>query len=447
MATLNHPSNQINPQQRQRRQTWPSTKRQYGKIHQGSQGQCQLSNQQRQLLRDYRRLSQVVTTISKDKHSFRSLSRDILNGIITLVQIIKEWIIVLARFIWNIICLNYAEIAEQADFGNMSKISSTSVSRMKQIIFKNYQLRLGDDFYGNIIRLPFKYIFTLIGMIYLGVCVVFAITYVLADIIDLELAYSPWYWLVYSLSVTTCLSSESLDISRVHIGILLIANLQAFIAQLLLAFITGIVFARFSRPSRLIQFSDKLTINPVDGIDNIQGKLTTIRPRLAVTDCQLKLFIIRPYQTKEGENGVRTTEIPLISSLFPTMSVMLRFSHKLNEESLLRQALENPDEDFNLLAYFTGTDSCSFNTVYEIKHYRREDIIRNHQFVDMLTNIESEDNTYKFSVDFAKLNQLVPFDQIKQEKSKRTKIIFNVPELMIKRQESRKACFIKIVCQ
>ncbi|EDV27785.1 uncharacterized protein TRIADDRAFT_53820 [Trichoplax adhaerens] len=416
MAILNHPSNQVYPQRRHRRQTWPSTKLQSRKNIHGNQGRCQLFKQRRQLLRNFRR--QVVTTLCKNNYSPQSFSRSILNAIKALAHIIKEWLILLVRFMWNVICLNYAEIAEQADYGDKTNISSILSRRMKQVTYKNYRLNLGDDLYGNIIRLPFSYMFIVISTIYLGVSVVFAITYFLADVVDLELAYSPWYWLVYSLSVTTCLSSEGLDISRVHIGILLIANLQAFIAQLLLAFVTGIVFARFSRPSRLIQFSEKLIINSIDGTDYIQGRLTTIRPRLIVSDCQIKLFIVRPYQTREGENGVRTTELPLTNSILPTLDIMIKFSHQLNDESLLRQGLETPNEDFFLLAYFTGTDACSYNTMYELRHYRREDIKRNHQFVNMVSQLEAEDDTKKLTVDFFKLNQLVPLDQTKQELSK-----------------------------
>ncbi|RDD45603.1 ATP-sensitive inward rectifier potassium channel 10 [Trichoplax sp. H2] len=416
MAILNHPSNQVYPQRRHRRQTWPSTKLQSRKNIHGNQGRCQLFKQRRQLLRNFRR--QVVTTLCKNNYSPQSFSRSILNAIRALAHIIKEWLILLVRFMWNVICLNYAEIAEQADYGDKTNISSILSRRMKQVTYKNYRLNLGDDLYGNIIRLPFSYMFIVISTIYLGVSVVFAITYFLADVVDLELAYSPWYWLVYSLSVTTCLSSEGLDISRVHIGILLIANLQAFIAQLLLAFVTGIVFARFSRPSRLIQFSEKLIINSIDGTDYIQGRLTTIRPRLIVSDCQIKLFIVRPYQTREGENGVRTTELPLTNSILPTLDIMIKFSHQLNDESLLRQGLETPNEDFFLLAYFTGTDACSYNTMYELRHYRREDIKRNHQFVNMVSQLEAEDDAKKLTVDFVKLNQLVPLDQTKQELSK-----------------------------
>ncbi|EDV27784.1 uncharacterized protein TRIADDRAFT_53819 [Trichoplax adhaerens] len=411
MAILNHPSNQVYPQRRHRRQTWPSTKRQSRKNIRGNQGRCQLFKQRRQLLLDFSR--QTLSTLSIDNYSSQSFSRSILNAIKALTQIIKEWLILLVRFMWNVICLNYAEIAEQADFDDNTNFSSILSRRMKQVTYKNYRLNLGDDLYGNIIRLPFSYMFILIGTIYLSISIAFATTYILADVVDLELAYSPWYWLVYSLSVTTCLSSEGLDISRVHIGILLIANLQAFIAQLLLAFVTGIVFARFSRPSRLIQFSDKLTINSIDGTDYIQGRLTTIRPRLIVSDCQIKLFIVRPYETKEGENGVRTTELALVNNAFPTMDFMIKFSHQLNDESLLRKAIETPDEDLILLAYFTGTNACSYNTMYELKRYSRENIFRHHQFVDMISIDKAEEGVEKFIVDFAKLNQLIPFDQTK----------------------------------
>lgn len=69
-------------------------------------------------------------------------------------------------------------------------------------------------------------------------------------------------------------------------------------------------------------------------------------------------------------------QIPLINDSFPRMSIMIKFEHELNETSPLLQALNNPDEDFVVTVYFTGTEACSLNPIRAQKSYNRQDIYR-----------------------------------------------------------------------
>ena len=58
------------------------------------------------------------------------------------------------------------------------------------------------------------------------------------------------------------------------------------------------------------------------------------------------------------------------------MGVMIKFEHELNKSSPLFQALNNPNEIFILVAYFTGTEACTLNPIHAYKCYKRQDIYR-----------------------------------------------------------------------
>lgn len=299
------------PQRRDRCQTWPlkqQRRRNPNKVK--APGCCKfLSIPKRQLVCDYHRVSLAVKTIRKENFSLKKLRESILPAIKTFIESIKSWIMIFLRFFWNSISLNYAGIAKQADLeGSTGLDDHSDVFHCARLIrFDNYHIQLEDDISGNIIRMPFRYILAFICVIYIFTTIIFGLTYIIADMIDTQLAYSAWFWFMFSLSTTTCLNSDTLDPNRVHIVIILLANVQAFIAQLFLAFITGIVFSRIARPISQIQFADFLVMNPSDSIQHIQGRLTTIRPRFLVLDCTIKLFIMRRYQTQEGEHGKRWT--------------------------------------------------------------------------------------------------------------------------------------------
>ena len=307
MSSIDQYIQNLPPQRRDRRQTWPSMHQRKGNpIKVKAASDCQLlSTPKCQLVHDYNQISHAMTKIRQENYSLYQLSLSIVPAIKAIIHSSKIWIKILLRFLWNSICLNYADITEQADLEGSTGLDADLFHCARQMRFDNYHIRFEDDINGNIMRMPLRYIIAFISIIYIFISIIFGLTYIIADMIDTQLAYSVWFWMVFSLSTTTCLSSDNLDPNRVHLGLILLANVQAFIAQLLLAFITGIVFSRFARPIRQIEFSNVLAINQTNGAQHIQGRLTPIRPRFAVLDCQLKLFIQRSYRTQEGEHGVR----------------------------------------------------------------------------------------------------------------------------------------------
>ena len=287
-----------------RRRSWPS--KSYGNYHcLNDDDNGYISIYPRRIIR---RLSHIVVNTSiSPSSSLRATLQSITLAMIATGQRIKKWIIIIFQYAWRQICLNYATVSERADREGSSAIDDKFAEQLKNVRYQNYQICLDSDLFGNLVRMPWSYIFGLFAVAYFTISIIFALTYVVADIIDFDLSYTFWHWLVFSLSITTCLGSETLDPNRAHLLLILIANLQAFISQILLAFVTGIVFARFSRRRCQIQFTDKLIINTVDGVDCLQGRLTPIRARFGIFDCHIKLYLTRSYYTKEGEREVRIT--------------------------------------------------------------------------------------------------------------------------------------------
>lgn len=289
---------------RGRRRSWPSKSHPCCHCLNDGDNDCISINPRRIM----RRLSHIVVNTSiPQSPSLRATSESIALAMMAMAQWIKKWIIIILQYTWKQISLNYATVSERADLEGSSAIDSKFAKELKNVRYQNYQIRLDSDLFGNLVRMPWSYIFGLFAVTYFTISIIFAATYVIADIIDFDLSYTFWHWLVFSLSITTCLGSETLDPNRAHLLLILISNLQAFISQILLAFVTGIVFARFSRRPCQIQFADKLIINTVNGMDCLQGRLTPLRARFGIFDCRIKLYLIRGYHTKEGEHGVRTT--------------------------------------------------------------------------------------------------------------------------------------------
>lgn len=69
-------------------------------------------------------------------------------------------------------------------------------------------------------------------------------------------------------------------------------------------------------------------------------------------------------------------QLPLVSNSYPVIALMLKFTHRLDHLSELRQAMMESDEDFTLVVIITGADTCTLDPVLEVGRYRRQDIQR-----------------------------------------------------------------------
>ncbi|EDV27783.1 uncharacterized protein TRIADDRAFT_53818 [Trichoplax adhaerens] len=375
------------------------------------------------LRRLFRRISRVIADTLMQPNLLCMTVNAIPWMIQSLYRWIKKCIIFLSLYLWDCVCLNYIRASERADLDGTSAMDDSLANRLKNVHFQNYQIRLDYDLYGNIVRMPWSYIFSLFAMIYLVTSIIFTFAYVCADLIDFELGYSCWHWLVFSLSTTTCLGSDSLDPDQAHLLLVLLANLQAFISQLLLASVTGIVFARFSRRRRQIQFADKLIINRINGVSYLQGRFTPIRPRYGVFNCIIQLYLTRSYHTEEGENGFSVHALPLACDTFPIVAMAVKFSHQLDDSSLLRQTLTNSSKDFGLIVCVMGADACNMNPVFDLIRYRREHIVKNARFANMVENIYSKDNKKDVYIFCDKLSQVILLKDYETEESSEGKEI------------------------
>lgn len=252
-----------------------------------------------------RRISHaVVNTPLLRPNLLTVITQAMLRVTVNVGRWIRAWTIIVLKYLWYHICTYYAYVSERADLEGSSAIDDVLANRLKNVHYLKYKIRLDYDLFGNIVRMPWSYIYASIALVYLAISIIFTFAYIIADVIDLEQSHTCWHWLVYSLSVTTCLGSDTLDSKNTHLLLILLANIQALISQLLLASVTGIVFARFSRRRRQIHFSDKLVINQIDGVPYLQGRFTPIRPRFGIFNANIQVHLAKAYNSKEGESGV-----------------------------------------------------------------------------------------------------------------------------------------------
>ncbi|MGI4733002.1 MAG: ion channel [Janthinobacterium lividum] len=163
-----------------------------------------------------------------------------------------------------------------------------------------------------------------------------------------------------------------------------IAACEILLGLFFSATITGLIFARFSRPRVGVAFSRSAVIGSYEGQRALMVRVVSLRPRpLADADAQLA-WLETSYQP-DGSMFRRLAPLALVRDRNPMFSLSWTLVHVLADESPLLAALDS-DERFLITAMVRGTDTLLASATLGSISYQRKDIRRGHDFVNMITN-------------------------------------------------------------
>ena len=184
-----------------------------------------------------------------------------------------------------------------------------------------------------------------------------------------------------------------------------VAMIEIFVGLMSLAVITGIIFARFSRPRARFIFTKNLVVRPLDGRTTLLVRAANLRQNV-VQDASANLYMLRDEVTQEGFRIRRVIDLPLVRSQHPMFVLGWTMMHAIDESSALNletaQSLQQSDAAFVLSV--RGTDESTGQTLTARANYSHADIRWGATFRDMLE--EAPDGT--LHLDFTKFNQVDP---------------------------------------
>jgi inward rectifier potassium channel len=182
-----------------------------------------------------------------------------------------------------------------------------------------------------------------------------------------------------------------------------VAMAEIFVGLMSLAVITGIMFARFSRPRARFLFTRNAVVRPVD------GKLTLIvraanQRQNVVQDASAQLRMVRDDVTGEGFRIRRVIDLPLVRSQHPMFVLGWTIMHVIDDASPLKSETTQTLHDSNaaFILSVSGTDETTGQVLMARAEYSSEDIRWNATFHDILE--EAEDGT--LHVDYAKFHDV-----------------------------------------
>jgi len=184
-----------------------------------------------------------------------------------------------------------------------------------------------------------------------------------------------------------------------------VAMVEIFVGLMSLALITGLMFARFSRPRARFRFARSLVVRPLDGSTTLMIRAANLRQNV-IQDATAHLYMTRDEVTREGYRIRRVIDLPLTRSQHPMFVLGWTVMHAIDESSPLYgetpESLQESDPSFVLS--MSGNDQSTGQTLTARAEYSHRDIRWNATFRDVLER--APDGT--LHLDYAKFDAIDP---------------------------------------
>ena len=163
-----------------------------------------------------------------------------------------------------------------------------------------------------------------------------------------------------------------------------LVSIEALAGLMGVAMGTGLMFARFSRPTAKVLFSRVAVIAPHNGVPTLMLRVANER-RNQILEAQIGMSLLRNEVTAEGEYMRRFYDLKLVRSQSRIFALSWTVMHQINENSpLYGETSESLAEmEADIVATLTGLDETVSQTVHARHYYMAEEILWNQRFVDI----------------------------------------------------------------
>jgi inward rectifier potassium channel len=183
-----------------------------------------------------------------------------------------------------------------------------------------------------------------------------------------------------------------------------VAAVELFTGIFSMSLMTGLIFARFSRPNARLLFADHPVITSHDGKPTLMLRLANERHNI-ISNATAKLWLFKNIVSMEGETLRRFYELQLTQNQNPGLALSWTLYHILDEESPLYQTNADDLEAYkaSLALVVSGYDVVAAQTVHARKSYDHSDIRFGHRYADILDT--SDDG--RLRVDYGRFHDTI----------------------------------------
>jgi inward rectifier potassium channel len=265
-----------------------------------------------------------------------------------------------------------------------------------------------DDFYHFVMDAPWSLVLVFIAMTYILANVFFAGLYVLGG--DCLVAAQPGSFsdaFFFSVQTLATIGYGAIAPKTTYAHVLV--TIEAIVGLFGTALATGVVFAKFARPTARVSWSDVALLTTRNGVPHLILRVANARQN-QIVEASIRLSALKFETTTEGERMRRYYDMPLVRAQNPIFAMTWTVMHPIDENSPLHGMTfqDMVEARIEILAILTGLDSTFGQTIHARFAYATEDIQENARFKDIV--VELPDGTRQ--VNLARISDWEPMPSV-----------------------------------
>jgi inward rectifier potassium channel len=260
------------------------------------------------------------------------------------------------------------------------------------------------DAYHRMLTLSWPSFFLLMAGWYLGTNVVFALLYMIdPDAIAEARPGSFADAFFFSVQTVATIGYGVMHPQTLYANIVMTA--ETLCGLIGIAVLTGLIFARFSRPTARILFSAVAVITPHNGTPTLMFRCANQRTN-QILEAEIVVTVLCDETSTEGRSMRRFHDLKLLRHRTPVFALSWTVMHPIDADSpLFGMTLQDMiGEEVEIVVVLTGVDETFAQSIQTRHSYGADEIVWDHIFVDVVTMLENGG----VSIDYSRFHDTQP---------------------------------------
>ncbi|ELR99516.1 ion channel [Gloeocapsa sp. PCC 73106] len=189
----------------------------------------------------------------------------------------------------------------------------------------------------------------------------------------------------------------------------ILVTFEIMVGLVLLAILTGLMFARFSRPTAKVVFSEVAVICHYNGLPTLMFRTANQRDN-RILEAQVQVTMLKNEISPEGYHFRRFYDLQLLRSRTPVFGLSWSVMHPIDENSPLNNATYHSliQLKAEIWVTLTGLDETFSQTIHTRHVYLVDHILWDMRFVDIFW----EDSYGRVGIDLTRFHDVIPASKI-----------------------------------
>jgi inward rectifier potassium channel len=238
------------------------------------------------------------------------------------------------------------------------------------------------DAYHFLLTMPLAAFVGFLAAIYVGVNAVFALVYLMAGGVA---GLRPGDFAgAFFFSVETMSTVGYGEMAPAGFWAHVVVSAETFVGLFNLAIATGLLFARFSRPTARVMFSSRAVVTNFNGVPSLIFRAAN-RRRNRILEAEVSLTLVRDVTTIEGETIRRFEPMSTLRSRTPIFNLTWQIMHPIDETSPIygKGADDLRAKRAEIVVVLSGLDESFSQTIHARMSYTADEIVWDRRLADV----------------------------------------------------------------